>query len=221
MQAFTIVSTLAICASLAAAAGSVSIDLTGLRIANATNQNRTSAPSTIDPAYKYFVDFSDDTMVRGQGGLLAVLYPNPVPLAQFMESFQAGSSAALHTVGNNPSGTNPYDSPPQMVSGSGSGLSFAMTLSAGISAANVAYFSITNVALSPSFVGALLFTSGHITIAGGCIGDYNNDGGVDGGDIGAFFQEWSDGLTEADVNGDGGVDGQDVEFFFVRWSGGC
>jgi hypothetical protein len=55
-----------------------------------------------------------------------------------------------------------------------------------------------------------------------CAADYNNDGGVDGGDIEAFFPAWeaSDGC--ADVNLDGGIDGGDIEFFFSVWeTGGC
>ncbi|MBS0195257.1 MAG: hypothetical protein JSR77_00705 [Planctomycetes bacterium] len=53
-----------------------------------------------------------------------------------------------------------------------------------------------------------------------CVADYNADGGIDGGDVEAFFIDWSDGLTGADVNEDGGVDGADVEFFFSRWEQG-
>ncbi|MBX3384930.1 MAG: hypothetical protein KF864_15645, partial [Phycisphaeraceae bacterium] len=55
-----------------------------------------------------------------------------------------------------------------------------------------------------------------------CPADYNNDGGVDGADVEAFFADWEQGLPAADVNGDGGIDGADVEFFFAAWeNGGC
>jgi len=55
-----------------------------------------------------------------------------------------------------------------------------------------------------------------------CIADYNQDGGIDGQDIEAFFNDWTAGNTNADVNEDGGVDGQDVEAFFIAWqTGGC
>jgi hypothetical protein len=57
--------------------------------------------------------------------------------------------------------------------------------------------------------------------ANGCIGDHNRDGGVDGGDVEAFFIDWQDGLFEADVNQDGGVDGGDIQTFFVAWQAGC
>lgn len=55
-----------------------------------------------------------------------------------------------------------------------------------------------------------------------CPADFNADGGVDGGDIEAFFIDWSVSGPASDVNLDGGVDGADVEYFFVAWvAGGC
>lgn len=55
-----------------------------------------------------------------------------------------------------------------------------------------------------------------------CFADFNQDGGVDGSDVDAFFEHWEAGLHEADVNHDGGVDGTDVSEFFMVWeSGGC
>ena len=54
-----------------------------------------------------------------------------------------------------------------------------------------------------------------------CIGDFNCDGGVDGADVGAFFDEWEAGNSIADTNADGGVDGADVSTFFERWEAGC
>lgn len=55
-----------------------------------------------------------------------------------------------------------------------------------------------------------------------CAADFNQDGGVDGSDVEAFFNEWENGLGCADVNLDGGIDGADVEFFFAVWQeGGC
>ncbi len=57
---------------------------------------------------------------------------------------------------------------------------------------------------------------------GPCSADFNQDGGVDGADIEAFFTAWVSGDSAADVNQDGGVDGSDVESFIVPWSnGGC
>ncbi len=55
-----------------------------------------------------------------------------------------------------------------------------------------------------------------------CPADFNQDGGVDGSDIDAFFAAWESGDSAADVNFDGGVDGSDVEAFFAVWeAGGC
>ncbi len=55
----------------------------------------------------------------------------------------------------------------------------------------------------------------------GCTADFNNDGGVDGADVEAFFAAWEVAEPSADVNEDGGVDGGDVEYFFQRWEAGC
>jgi hypothetical protein len=55
-----------------------------------------------------------------------------------------------------------------------------------------------------------------------CYADFNQDGGIDGSDVTAFFDAWSAGEPVADVNADGGVDGSDVETFFLAWeNGGC
>ncbi|MCX5690436.1 MAG: hypothetical protein NTV94_11750 [Planctomycetota bacterium] len=54
-----------------------------------------------------------------------------------------------------------------------------------------------------------------------CIADVNEDGGIDGSDIEAFFLIWEAGDSAADLNLDGGVDGGDVMTFFGRWEAGC
>lgn len=54
----------------------------------------------------------------------------------------------------------------------------------------------------------------------GCVADFNQDGGVDGQDIEAFFTAWEVSLPSADANQDGGVDGQDVQAFFTAWETG-
>jgi len=55
-----------------------------------------------------------------------------------------------------------------------------------------------------------------------CPADFNADGGIDGGDIEAFFGAWEAGEGTADVNADGGVDGSDIATFFAAWeAGGC
>ncbi len=52
-------------------------------------------------------------------------------------------------------------------------------------------------------------------------GDFNQDGGIDGADVEAFYAEWESGGERGDINLDGGIDGADVEFFFSRWEQGC
>ncbi|MBL9000500.1 MAG: hypothetical protein JNK25_05125 [Phycisphaerae bacterium] len=54
----------------------------------------------------------------------------------------------------------------------------------------------------------------------GCPADYNGDGGVDGGDVEAFFTDWEASEGCSDTNQDGGVDGGDVEAFFNAWEAG-
>ncbi len=54
-----------------------------------------------------------------------------------------------------------------------------------------------------------------------CAGDFNCDGGIDGGDVDSFFVEWESGGPPADLNLDGGVDGADVQFFYAHWEAGC
>jgi fibronectin type 3 domain-containing protein len=55
-----------------------------------------------------------------------------------------------------------------------------------------------------------------------CPADFNQDGGIDGADVQAFFDAWEQGDPSADVNYDGGVDGEDVDYFFAAWeNGGC
>ena len=70
---------------------------------------------------------------------------------------------------------------------------------------------------SPGLAASVTFTP--TTIA--CPGDYNNDTGVDGDDVIAFFTDWDNGAIEADLTGDEGVDGDDVIFFFEHWDAGC
>ena len=55
-----------------------------------------------------------------------------------------------------------------------------------------------------------------------CAADYNQDGGVDGTDISAFFPDWENSASCADVNLDGGIDIGDIDAFFAGWeNGGC
>ena len=68
----------------------------------------------------------------------------------------------------------------------------------------------------------LAFSIDGLIITMPCAADFNNDGGVDGDDVVAFFRAWENGQSSADVNLDGGVDGDDISAFFRLWeAGGC
>jgi len=55
-----------------------------------------------------------------------------------------------------------------------------------------------------------------------CAADYDQNGGVDGGDLGAFFSDFEQGLPCADVDMNGGIDGGDLAAFFAAYeAGGC
>lgn len=53
-----------------------------------------------------------------------------------------------------------------------------------------------------------------------CPADYDQDGGVTGSDIAAFFVDYEQGEACADVDLDGGVTGADIGAFFVAFEGG-
>ena len=71
--------------------------------------------------------------------------------------------------------------------------------------------------------------SGNITLActpsntcPACPADYNQDGGVTGDDIAAFFADYEEGAGCADTNVDGGITGDDIASFFSAYEeGGC
>lgn len=67
--------------------------------------------------------------------------------------------------------------------------------------------------------GSFITTAAYVTV--NCPADFNQDGGVDGGDVDAYFSIWVEGGSAADFNNDGGIDGADVDAFFARWIGGC
>lgn len=55
-----------------------------------------------------------------------------------------------------------------------------------------------------------------------CAADYDEDGGVTGADLAAFFADYESGDACADVDADGGVTGGDLAFFFAAFeAGGC
>lgn len=61
-----------------------------------------------------------------------------------------------------------------------------------------------------------------ITQCPNCPADFDEDGGVTGADIAAFFAEFEGGLPCADTDQDGGITGADIAVFFVAYeAGGC
>lgn len=83
---------------------------------------------------------------------------------------------------------------------------------AGIDVGSITGFALVQVTVTPNCSGG----------CAPCAADYNQDGGVDGGDIESFFLDWQASLPCADTNVDGGVDGSDIESFFLDWQrGGC
>ncbi|MBL9001414.1 MAG: hypothetical protein JNK25_09790 [Phycisphaerae bacterium] len=85
--------------------------------------------------------------------------------------------------------------------------------------------SLTSVRLTGTGMAEIDLTGQSIVPLGSgvpCPADFNQDGGIDGADVDAFYQAWEAGDASADVNADGGIDGGDVETFFEAWeNGGC
>lgn len=216
---------LATLTSSAMADGQAVINLTGLKIKNATNQTKSSSPDTIDagPRYSYVVD----GMVKGDSGLLAVLYPSPTPLATVLESFQTGASEALSGAVNNLAATHPVVLLDQTFSGTtviaSVTVNFSARFTVGIDAGNAAYFSLTSVVIDPSFlVGSMSFTSGTATIRRvACAADINADGFVNALDYDMYASWFEVGSSLADFNGDGFVNGLDYDEFASRFEVGC
>lgn len=73
-------------------------------------------------------------------------------------------------------------------------------------------------ALSPGFIDRAI-ARGYVRC--GCIADFDSNGGIDGGDLAAFFAAFESGHASADVDSNGGVDGGDLAVFFAAFEGGC
>lgn len=209
----------------ARAADTVTINLTGVKLQNNSNQSRSSFPSAIDPARRYA--YVVEGMVKGDSGILAVLYPSPVSLATVLETLAPGSSASLRGAVNNLQGTHPVVLLESMQSGTtelaGIEVNFAATLRVEIDSSGSAGFSLTNVTLSPSFlVGSMSFTSGLATIRRvECPTDFNADGFVTGDDFDGYVLAFTAGDSEADFNSDGFVTGDDFDGFVEGFEAGC
>lgn len=209
--------------SLAHAQEFVAIPLANVRIVNGVTTTRTSAPDTLEPAPRYRNEFSADTFVRGDGGLLGILYPTAIPFTQFLESVAPGSSEQLSGEVANLCVCHPaaVSDQPFTATGviSGINVTVSFTLSSGIQADNTASFSITNVSITPTLVGGLRFTQGSILITRICISDWDRNGEIEPVDVRFFYEAFRNGA--ADTNGDGETDPLDIRFFFDRTRAGC
>ncbi|GMV25443.1 MAG: hypothetical protein AMXMBFR58_14740 [Phycisphaerae bacterium] len=201
-----------------------SINLAGVQLKNATNQSRSSSPDSIDPFFGY--EYHIQGLAKGNSGILAALFPNPTDLAVVLETLSPGSSAMLNGEACNASGAHPFEGTNITVSGSqvilGVTVNFSATVSVGIDASNHAYFSLTNVVLSPSIlVGSLTITEGSATIIGVCTADFDDSGFVDTDDFDAFVAAFEAGDASADMDCTGFVDTDDFDAFVRRFEAGC
>jgi hypothetical protein len=179
-------------AAPAIAQQSTSISLVGLRIQNNNPQTRSSAPGTISPANNYTVAFSADTRVRGVGGALGSLFPQPVTLDQVVQRFDPAADFAESSELRNCSGVHPTVLAAQTISQSTTitviipiTVNFSATFRSEIDAINVAGFSIANPVLTSSSplvqIGYLEFTAGSVVFTRNptppCAGfDFNRNG---------------------------------------------
>ncbi len=99
---------------------------------------------------------------------------------------------------------------------------YSLTIATGISGDGTV---IVGNGLGPGFtprgwVAVIPRTDGSICPA--CAADFDDNGGVDGGDLASFFSAFEEGSACADVDANGGVDGGDLGLFFQLFEqGGC
>lgn len=208
---------------------SVTVDLAGVEVRHGRDQARSSVPGMLAPAARYRYEISGT--VRGQPALSALwfLFNEPVPLEEALESLVDGSSAFLTGVVANPDLEHPFTLTDEEVSGSqmigSTNAVFSATISAGIDASDVAFFSISDVTITPSAIGYLQFVSGSVVITRiPCPANFD-EGGVPGSvtssDISAFLTAWladlNSGGRETDYNLDGVVNSADISAFLTDW----
>ena len=123
--------------------------------------------------------------------------------------FQFGSASTLRTLLTSNSGNLNNSATPAGPQDVAAAFQWELTLAPGESRTIQMNFSVNTDA-----VGG--------TTRPACAADYDNNGGVDGGDLAAFFADFESGEGCADVDGNGGVDGGDLGFFFTLFeAGGC
>ncbi|UYV12031.1 MAG: hypothetical protein NCW75_12090 [Phycisphaera sp.] len=212
---------------VAMAQESVSIDLAGVELEDGGSVSRDSAPDTISPANRYRYEVSG--MVQGSGIVLGSLFPDPTPLADALESLSPGSSDFLTGEVENPDGTHPFQVLGETIEGEetlvGITVRFSATFDAGIGADDVAFFNVTDIVLSPSFlVGSLRFTEGAALIErieDVCRADLDGDGELTLFDFLAFQNAFDMGDLIADFDGDGELTLFDFLAFQNAFAAGC
>jgi hypothetical protein len=211
-------------AAAASAQQEVSINLTGVKLQNGLNQSRSSAPATITPARWYTYQITGT--VKGSSGLLALLYPSPISLAELIESFQKGGSAALTGTTCNPSGAHPMTFLDEEVGGEAPvgpvTAEVRVHMRAGIDASNFAFFEMTGVVVTPSLVGSMTFTGGTVLVTRvACPADINGDHVLNLADFGAFQTAFALAQPIGDFNCDGAMNLADFGAFQTAYALGC
>lgn len=207
-------------------APSVTIPLANVSITNGSTASRDSAPATIDTALRYRSVTSGTVVGTPPFSILGLLFQNPVPLSQAIQTL-TGAPADLDNVLGNPTGTLPVGGVPQVLSGSGTVLTqqFSITaaLTVGIDTSGLATFNLGSVAISPPSVGGLKFVTGGITLTTiTCICDLNLDGLVDDADFQIFLPDYealelASAQTGGDFSGDGLCDDSDFQIFVAAY----
>ena len=82
-------------------------------------------------------------------------------------------------------------------------------------------FNIIRITVAANPFGTNNFLLDNITAMYICLGDFNNDGYVNGNDYDAFAGVFEIGDVAADVNADGYVNGNDYDAFAEAFEGGC
>lgn len=216
-------------ANVSAQLEEVVVDLTGVRIQNNRNESRSSAPDALNTGFGYSYDI--DALVQGNGGILAILFPEPTDIAVVLEMLQPGASQYLSGDLYNPSGAHPFEIVNQRFDGVinllGVDVTFGMTLQVEIDSNGIAAFSFTDVVLEPEFlVGSATLTSGTLTVTRipAVTADMNWDSQVNAFDIEplliALFEPDQyieiygfDPIFAGDCNRDGVFDAFDIESF--------
>lgn len=90
---------------------------------------------------------------------------------------------------------------------------------------NISSYNFTverNENITPMILAYQTITISVLSSCAPCAADYDEDGGVTGADLAAFFADFEAGAACADVDEDGGVTGGDIGAFFAAYeAGGC